>query len=437
MRVGVLPGPALIASMGVPVALAAIAVADPSWLEVMWTADGMLLVLALVDLARVRKPAVAVSREAPSVASLSRPVEVRLHVENLTRTRLRVRLNEALFPDARSEELPLQLDLAPRAREARSYRVRPRHRGTERIGDHYVRYPSPLRFWIRQLVLPAESEMRIYPDLQAARHYDLVARQDRSRALGRAARLRGGETEFERLRDYAPDDELRRVDWKATARRRRLTAREYQLEQNQSVMCLLDCGRLMTTEWNGLSALDHALNAVTMLAHVAVRRGDRVGLVAFADRIERFVAPSSGRRAAHAIVRSTHDLFPRMVEPDYEAAVRTLRRRVSSRSLAVLLTHALEEETTDRLRRLVAELIPRHVPLVALLRDEALEQGAHRASRGSELFVQAAALELSASRERVLERMRHQGILVVEVTPSELTSALVARYVEAKARALI
>ena len=113
------------------------------------------------------------------------------------------------------------------------------------------------------------------------RVYELLARQSRENLLVRAVRLRGGENEFERLREYRRDDEYRNIDWKATARRGRLIVREYQQERNQTVVCLLDCGRLMTAESDGLAQLDHALNAVLMLAHVAARAGDQLGLMAF------------------------------------------------------------------------------------------------------------------------------------------------------------
>src|SRR5262249_58801684 len=128
------------------------------------------------------------------------------------------------------------------------------------IGDRDVRYPSPLGLWQRQLRLSGRSVLRVYPDVKAVRTYELLARQSRENLLVRAVRLRGGENEFERLREYGRDDEYRNIDWKATARRGRLIVREYQQERNQTVVCLLDCGRLMTAESARLAHPHHTPN---------------------------------------------------------------------------------------------------------------------------------------------------------------------------------
>ena len=143
--------------------------------------------------------------------------------------------------------------------------------------------------------------------MTAVRAYELLARQSRENLLVRAVRLRGGENEFERLREYQRDDEYRNIDWKATARRGRLIVREYQQERNQTVVCLLDCGRLMTAESDGLAQLDHALNAVLMLAHVAARAGDQLGLLAFDAGAQ---LPAPGGRAAGRPARRAGHLRP-------------------------------------------------------------------------------------------------------------------------------
>src|SRR5262249_28313954 len=159
-------------------------------------------------------------------------------------------------------------------RETARYRVRPTRRGAHALGDLHVRYASPLGLWIRQIRVQAELPVKVYPDVQAVRAYELLARQDRDPSGLRASRRRGGESEFERLREYRREDEFRSIDWKATARQKKLIAREYQLESNQSILFLLDAGRLMTAETDGLSLFDHALNATLMLSHVASRAGD-------------------------------------------------------------------------------------------------------------------------------------------------------------------
>ena len=258
------------------------------------------------------------------------------------------------------------------------------------------------------------------------------------RTTSRLTRFRGGDTEFERLRDHQPDDELKRVDWRATARRRRLTVRDYQLERDQSLLVLLDCGRTMTSEWKGMSALDHALDATLMLSQVATRRGDKVGMLAYSDRVERFLPPRGRLSAANQLVHAAHDLFPEMVEADLDNAVTLLGHRVRQRTLVVLLTHALDERAADRMKRLTHELLPRHLPLIVLLRDEDLAEKANAPARGMEaISVQAAATEVFLWRDRLLRQLEHAGALAMDARPSELTGALLERYLEVKARGLI
>jgi uncharacterized protein (DUF58 family) len=432
------PGRSLILALVLPVLLAVTTLVQPELWRGLLFVDGLIVALALLDALLARRPKVSVTRSAPHTASLARPMRIELQIESHSARRLRVRVNDTIFPDGQAEELPIELTVAPRGRVAAHYRLTAMQRGSKELGDIYVRYPSPLGFWWRQLQLPASAKIRVYPDVQAVRHYELLARQNRDVFSSRATRLKGGDTEFERLRDYNPDDEFRRIDWKATARRRRFTVREFQLEKNQNVVFLLDCGRFMTAVWDDHTALDYSLNATLMLSHVAARRGDQVGLLAFDEEVKRFLKPRAGLSAANQIIQATYDLFPRMVESDYEGAFRTLRSRVTKRTLVVFIGHAIDDQTARRIQKLSRELLPRHLPLVVLLKDRDLELRARQAAPDSEAAcIQAAAAEIVLWRQRVVSELQSAGVLVLDVFHDQLTGALVSRYLETKAQGLI
>jgi uncharacterized protein (DUF58 family) len=433
-----LPGRTLLLALLAPLLLGLTAIAEPGLVSAMLAVDGAIALVALLELLFVLRPAVEAQREAPETVSLARALTVTLELTNRARRGLRVEVNDAVFAHAEVEGLPLRLELAAGGRGTATYRVKPMRRGQQVIGDTWVRYPSPLGFWQRQLRLPGETRLRVYPDVQAVRHYELLARENRDVAASRLTHRRGGDTEFERLRDFLPDDEFRRIDWRATARRSKLTVREYQLEQNQNLLFLLDCGRLMTAVWDGLTALDHALNATLMLSHVAVRRGDQVGLLAFDEKVTRLLLPRAGTTASNQLIAATYDLFPRMVESDYEAAFRALKLHVRKRTLVVFITHALDEATAQRLEHLTRSLLPQHLPLCVLLQDRELLDRAHRhATTAEDACIQGAAAELLLWRDRVRRQLERAGVLVLEALASELTGALVARYLEVKARGLI
>ena len=163
--------------------------------------------------------------------SLARPVDVTLEVKNLLRRKVRFKINDAVFEQAEAEGLPQEVEIGAGLVRRVTYRLRSMQRGPQTLGPHFVRYASPGGFWIRQIRIPAENTVRVFPDVQAVRHYEMLARQNRNLISARATKMRGGDTEFERLRDFLPDDEFKRIDWRATAKRRKLTVREFQLEK--------------------------------------------------------------------------------------------------------------------------------------------------------------------------------------------------------------
>lgn len=434
----VLPAPALIAALLLPLAISVLAFFQLAPLPLAFVVDALLLVVCAVDLALLHRDALRVGRAAPEVLSLARPATVQLELQNTSRRALRVQVQQGLFTQASAPELPLSARVEAGGVRRLSYTLTAHQRGSHTLGDHFLRYRSPLGLLTLQRHLPAKDPLRVYPDVQAVRQYDLLARTDRRLAGSRLLRLRGGDTEFERLRDFSPDDEWRRIDWRATARRDKLTVREFQLEKNQQLVFMLDCGRFMSAVWGGITALDHALNAALMLSHVAVRAGDRVGLLAFEAQTVRLLKPTGGAQASNHLIRATYDLFPKMVEPDFAGAFAQLRRHVRSRTLVVLITHAIDEPAATHIQNQVRKLLPRHLPLVVLLRDHELETRALTPGRTErERCDQAAAAELLEWRHRQAEQLRRAGVLVLDVLAEELTGALVSRYLEVKARGLI
>jgi uncharacterized protein (DUF58 family) len=425
-----------------PLVLGIAAVIDPSMLALMLAGDGALALLGVVDALLARRPVVHVERESPPVWSVGRANAVRLHVRSTARRPLTVKVKDDLPADVASEELPGTVTVPPGARATLTYHVRPARRGLVQLGDHHVRYPSPLGLWQRQLRLPAHATAKVYPDVTAVRTYELLARQSRENLLVRAVRMRGGESEFERLREYERDDQFRDIDWKATARRGRLIVRQYQQERNQTVVCLLDCGRLMTAESEGLTQLDHALNAILMLSHVAARAGDQLGLLAFDAKVRSFLTPAGGRRAAQRIARETYDLHPALVETDFEAAFGHLGARLRKRALVLLFTQVIDELAARALLRQVRRLPARHLPVCVMFRDPDLDRLADPprglgAEPDGALYVASAAAETILWRDRLVRDLKASGSLVLHVPPSQATPAVIDRYLRIKAQQLL
>jgi uncharacterized protein (DUF58 family) len=269
--------------------------------------------------------------------------------------------------------------------------------------------------------------------------YAVLARTNRLSLMGvRRTRRIGQDNEFERLRDYTRDDNYKHIDWRSTARRRKLTVRDFQTNQSQRIIFLMDCGRMMTNQAAGLSLLDHSLNAMLMLSFVALRQGDSVGLVCFSDQIHSYIPPRGGMGQMNHLLHSAYDRFPQLVESRYDDAFVYLDTHCKKRSLVILITNLIDEINAHQVHRHLSVLAGRHLPLGVLLRDHRLFDAADsRPQTPGQLYRAAAAAEILSWRHQVLTDLQHRGVLSLDVFPEEMTAPLVNRYLEIKARHLL
>jgi uncharacterized protein (DUF58 family) len=431
-----IPSRALLLLSVAPLVASLLSLFNPALARAALYLDAGILGLALLDGLLALRFKVNVTRSAPDVMSLSRRNRVTLRLRSETRGVRSVQLMDDLFEGAVARDLPLKVRLKGRAPSQAEYHVEPALRGAHVLGDHHVRLSSPLGLWILQRRLPAEHVVRVYPDLKQLQEFDALSKQDRELSAVRVSRHKGGESEFARLRDHVPDDDSKRVDWKATARRQKLTVREYQLESNQNLMFLLDAGRVMTGVDSGISRFDHALNASLMLAHVAARGGDRVGALGFDDTLRVFMTPQAGRQASRAIIQATYDLFPRLVEPDFDLAFQNLQSRVKNRTLVILFTHVIDFSAAETLVKRVRAIGRRHLPLIICFRDLEVEALADPKKQG-DLFLKGAAAEHLRWQKNLMQDLKRGGAMVLETTARELTGKLVSRYLHIKAQRLL
>jgi uncharacterized protein (DUF58 family) len=396
--------------------------------------------VAIFDFYRtVRPERVEILREVSEVLSVGAANLVLLRLVNRSAVPLRVEVTDETPQPSRVEGLPFEADLLPQREVEASYHLFPRKRGANRFPFVHLRYPSPYRLWTRVAKRPLSTEVRIYPDIRTVRRFDLLARRNRLSEMGlKLWRLKGREGEFERLREYRREDEIRSIDWRATAKHRKLISREYTTERNQNIVILLDCGRSMLNETGGISHLDRGLNASIILSYIALGQGDNVTLVAFSNRIERYAGPVRGKAAVQALIRQTYDLEARLEASDYALACEDLLRRHRKRALVLLITYALDEQHLDSIGRYLRSLTSSHLFLCVLLKDLPLVALAERQpSTDLEAYQAASAAEMLSAQERRLSAMRASGIHATEVVPNELAAEVINQYLDVKARHLL
>lgn len=430
-----IPTSRLVVLVAAPLLLGLAALGDPTLVLPMVAADVVILMVAVVD-AILARGAVTAEREFAEVQAVGRdfPVSVRLAVGGRRRLRLRV------TDDAPGEPagLPARLRVAPGETADVTYHTSVPSRGEHAFGPVTVRWTSPLGLFERQVRLDVPGAVRVYPSFRQLRSWGVLAREDERKAPVRVRRRPGGESEFERLRPYVRGDSYRHIDWRASARQAALVTREFGQESNQNVIFLVDAGRMMSAQIGELTAFDHALDAAVTMGQVALRHGDRVGILVYDDQVRAWLPPKSGARSGSRLIRSTYDVFPSLREPDHALAMRWLSQKVKRRSLVVLLTSVVDEVNAESTQAILTAMAGRHLPVCVWLRDtrlEALVTGPR--GRVEDHYIGGAAAELLARRERRLEAMRRRGVLVVDAAPDELTPRLLSRYLEIKARRLL
>ncbi len=429
------PASRLLLLLGAWLALALAACLWPALLPGFRTMGWGLAGLALADaLLGWRQPTPAVEREMPGVLPIGAWTQVKLRITPARS--MRIRVFDGVPADMDLRHLPQDLpagarDLPAGARELR-YAVSPRRRGASLFRPASLLLSSPLGLWWLPRQAGPAREVRVYPNFAPVKKYAVLATGHRLQQLGiHHWRRRGEGSEFHQLREYRTGDSLRQLDWKATARMRRLISRDYQDEQDQQVVCLLDCGRRMRAMDGRLSQFDHTLSAMLLLAFVALREGDAVGLVTFSGP-ERWVPPRRTRGTLDRLTAAVHDLEPGLQATDYLAAARAVLTRVTKRSLVVLITN-LRDEDDETLGPALQLLSRRHRVILASLRepdvDRALQAPVLRFDQALRAGAIAAYL---AQRRQAFARLAPRGIVALDVVPRQLPVALVNRYLAVK-----
>ena len=434
------PHTPLVAALAAPAAMTLLLLVQPGLLPLIAIIDAVILVTALADLFTLpRQRNFQVERETTRVVSIQKGHSVTLHVSNLGLRPRTAWIRDDIPQQFEPTPKEFVLRLAPRSRATVHYELKATKRGAFQLECVNLRVRSLLGLWQRLLIYPYRTELHVYPDMRQLAEYAILARTNRLSLMGvRRTRRVGLENDFERLRDYTLDDNFRYIDWRASARRLKLTVKDFQTSQSQRIMFLLDCGRLMTNESSGLSLLDHSLNAALLMSYVALRQGDAVGMIAFSDRVIRYVPPRGGMKQMNQLLHASFDRFPELLESRYDDAFLYLNTHCKKRSLVVLISNVIDEVNAHQIERYLQNLVGRHLPLGVLLRDRRMFAAADQdPTTDEQLYEAAAASELLLWRHQVLRDLERHGVLALDVFPEDMTAPLVNSYLEIKARQLL
>ena len=388
-------------------------------------------------------------REMNSKFSLGVQNVVTLTLVNRSRYHLKLRLKDDFPSEFQFHRATHDVRLAPSAEETIVYHLTPLRRGIYRFEDIHLRGWGILGLIIRQRRIAAATNVKVYPNLQAVRQYELLVRRGLLGQLGlKNSRQFGEGTEIERLREYAPDDDFRRIDWKATARHRKPIVREFETERSQDVIIMLDTGRLMAspivldashaTGQTAMIKLDYAINTTLMTGYVSTLKGDKVGLIAFADTVHQYLAPKPGKKQFLTMLESIYALQVHPVEPDFESAFTYLASKQRKRALVILFTDILDSDAAEGLATYVAQLSRHHLVVCVTLMDTTIiALATQKLTDSKSVYQKTVAEKLLQEKHATLEILRRRGVITLDVPAHQLTMTVVNKYLELKAKSRI
>lgn len=317
------------------------------------------------------------------------------------------------------------------------YAVKPVIRGDAEFSASDLLCDSRWGLWQFKRQVRAPSGVKIYPDFASILRVAGLAFDQKAAQLGIHLQQRRGEGKaFRQLREFRHGDSLRGVDWKATSRTQKLIARDYQDERDQEIVFLLDTGRRLHSQDGELSHFDLCLNAVILLAYVALNKGDKVGLASFAGT-DYWLPARAGHNALARLLRQVYGIHSSLEAPDYLSAASRLLQQQKRRALVVLISNFNGEES-DELLAAVQLLKRRHQVLAASLREPFIDAALHdNITSLDDALIYAGTCEYMAARNRLLARLRAGGIYLVDCLPNNLANELVGQYMAMKKAGVI
>ncbi len=399
--------------------------------------DLLLIILAWWDGYQVRKNRVEVERYPLSKLSIGRdnPVVIVVRAADLV---ARVRIKDYYPAQLAVSTITLAGEVEKNSSRELSYSVHPHQRGEFTWGGIQVRQLGRWGLAWHNWRVAATQKVAVYPDLVGLRSLSIRLAIANSGTMRQARRIGIG-TEFAELREYATGDDTRMIDWKATARRSRPLVRVLEPQKEQTLIILLDRGRLMTATVKGMRRFDWGLNATLSLALAGLNRGDKVGVGVFDREVTTWIPPERGQHQLSSLVERLTPIEPVLLEPDYFGAVTRLVTRQTRRALVVLITDLVDVTASAELLAAMSRLTPRYLPFCVALRDPQVDYLAHNCSEVEleAAYTRAVALDLLSQRQVAFAKLKQRGVLVLDAPVDKISDQLVDRYLQVKARNLL
>ncbi|MGW5435888.1 DUF58 domain-containing protein [Nocardia asteroides] len=404
----------------------------PSWVGVVG-ASAALLALGVFDVAlTARADTLTLTRDPLTIVRLGRSTEVELAVTNAGTATVRGVLWDAWPDSARADRSAHRLELAPRTRMRVRTELTPTYRGDRVAGAVTLRLLGPLGLAGRQSRVEVPARVRALPPFRSERLLRSKVKRLHHLEGRNVADIRGQGTEFDSFREYVAGDDVRSIDWRATARAADVLVRTWRPERNRHVLMVLDTGRASAGRVGEGTRLDTSIEAALLLGGLAAAAGDTVDLLAYDREVRAEVTGVGGNQLPLKLMHTLAGVTPRLVDTDTDGLVRTVVSRVRRRALVVWFTSLDGPTVTEHLLPALPTLLRRHRVLIVSVTDPEIAAAARDRSSAMAVYTAAAAETVLAERALVRETLRRRGVDVVTAAPDQLPEALADEYLELK-----
>ena len=418
-----------------------VAYSFPTFLFIANVVLASLFGLTMLDVLLVfsnRNP-ISVERKVVNRLNLGDENPVHLTVINNTAQPVNFSLIEGYPVEMQDRSTVMKGLLGPQAEKTFNYIFVPKRRGQYEFRDVFLILRSMFFLASRKIELPLKEIIHVYPSVLQMKKYELLVFQQQKTSLGiKKIRRLGNNSEFEQIKNYVQGDELKTINWKATSRRNELMVNQYQEEKSQNIYCIIDKSRNMQMEFEGLSMLDYSINSTLVFSNIALKKGDKAGLITYSDKIGTMLAAERSGGQMRRIHEALYNQQTHYKEGNYELLYQSIRRTVKSRSLLVLFTNFETEFSMRRAIPMLRRLNQKHVLVVVFFENSDLQELAYRPSTTlQEVYQSAVAERMISIKSRIAQELRQNGIQTVLTLPNELSINTINKYLELKAKGAV
>ena len=399
------------------------------------------VLLVLIDTVLLFKPNAGFfsRRDVADRLSNGDPNPITLYLENRYPFKTSVEVIDEIPYQFQKRDVLFEAQLVHNETQLLRYELRPTKRGEYSFGAVNVFVKSPLGFVKRRYQFSQDKMVAVYPSYLQMRQYELMAISNRLTALGiKRIRRLGHSMEFEQIRPYVLGDDIRTVNWKATARRNDLMVNAFQDERSQSVYCLIDKGRVMKSPFEGLTLLDYAINATLVLSNIALIKQDKAGLITFSEVIGQILPADRKAGQMQKILETLYKQKTRYLESDYETLYSYVKTHIRQRSLLLLFTNF---ETVNAMRRqlpFLRRLAKTHLLIVVFFENTETSLLLKTPAENTEdIYLKTIAERFYYEKRRIVKELEQYGIQSILTAPKDLNANTVNKYLELKARGMM